>query len=472
MKTKLLSLVLLSSALSPAFAASTSTGNPQDTPTADFIDNKDGTVTHKKTGLTWQRCSVGQTWTGSRCDGTATRINNSDFTKNPELIPYSFAGKSAWRLPRIDELFSVVEHAKSNPSINETIFPSTPADYWKPFWSSTKNNTYLNSFLGVEFSNGRLRNDSGGNTYVRLVRSDSPNGSKEITPTTDFIDNNDGTVTHTKTGLMWSRCSVGQTWSGFSCDGIYSSLTYDNAVKETSSLGGFSDWRLPTLSELFTITEFTYSKPAINTVIFTDTPSGAPYWTSTATDSQTRSSNKFTIETNNGLLGWDDVTNVRNKNAVRLVRNTLSATVTPEITTPTVTQPVVIPPVVITPPASNVDLTSTISANLNSVNIGSDLTYTATVSNQGTTTANDVSLVYMMPPRWTNFSSIPSGCSVNGANVTCSLGSVNAGSSVSNSITVNFSRRGATSVGALVKTDNDTNNSNNMNRIITTITKY
>ena len=35
MKTKLLSLVLLSSALSPAFAASTSTGNPQDTPGCD-----------------------------------------------------------------------------------------------------------------------------------------------------------------------------------------------------------------------------------------------------------------------------------------------------------------------------------------------------------------------------------------------------------------------------------------------------
>lgn len=32
--------------------------------TDSFVDNDDGTVTDVKTNLTWQRCSVGQHWTG------------------------------------------------------------------------------------------------------------------------------------------------------------------------------------------------------------------------------------------------------------------------------------------------------------------------------------------------------------------------------------------------------------------------
>jgi len=35
------------------------------------------------------------------------------------------------------------------------------------------------------------------------------------TPNADFTDNGDGTITHTKTGLMWAKCSEGQ--SGTNC---------------------------------------------------------------------------------------------------------------------------------------------------------------------------------------------------------------------------------------------------------------
>ncbi|MDP2902124.1 MAG: hypothetical protein Q8N96_03325 [Methylovulum sp.] len=31
------------------------------------------------------------------------------------------------------------------------------------------------------------------------------------TPTSEFIINNDGTVTHKTTGLTWMRCAMGQT---------------------------------------------------------------------------------------------------------------------------------------------------------------------------------------------------------------------------------------------------------------------
>lgn len=46
------------------------------TPTASFTDNRDGTVTHKTTGLTWARCPIGQTWdSATGCTGEATPQN-------------------------------------------------------------------------------------------------------------------------------------------------------------------------------------------------------------------------------------------------------------------------------------------------------------------------------------------------------------------------------------------------------------
>lgn len=65
------------------------------TPTSDFYDFGDGTVLHKTTGLQWQRCAVGQRWTGSTCAGTYKTYTWDDSKK----IKSIFAGHSDWRLP-------------------------------------------------------------------------------------------------------------------------------------------------------------------------------------------------------------------------------------------------------------------------------------------------------------------------------------------------------------------------------------
>lgn len=47
------------------------TANSVENQIGHYIDNGDGTVTDTRTGLTWMRCALGQTWDGSTCVGVA-----------------------------------------------------------------------------------------------------------------------------------------------------------------------------------------------------------------------------------------------------------------------------------------------------------------------------------------------------------------------------------------------------------------
>ncbi len=93
----------------------------------------------------------------------------------------------------------------------------------------------------------------------------------ESTPTADFDTiATDGTVIHTKTGLMWKRCAEGQTWDGATCTGGASSFTWQNALAAaaSSTFAGHDDWRLPNVKELQSIVESCGYNPAINQTVF------------------------------------------------------------------------------------------------------------------------------------------------------------------------------------------------------------
>lgn len=69
-----------------------------------------------------------------------------------------------------------------------------------------------------------------------------------------FIDHGNGTVTDSKTRLMWKKCSEGQ--KGASCNqGRAEAISWDDAMSKAkqSSFAGHSDWRLPTINELRTL---------------------------------------------------------------------------------------------------------------------------------------------------------------------------------------------------------------------------
>ncbi|MEM7828109.1 MAG: DUF1566 domain-containing protein, partial [Candidatus Aenigmatarchaeota archaeon] len=92
-------------------------------------------------------------------------------------------------------------------------------------------------------------------------------GSYTINPPSFTL--NDVTVIDNNTGLIWQR----------SDDGIVRTWDEANNYCENLALGGYSDWRLPTKRELFSIVDFGRYNPSINISIFPDTKRDK-YWSS------------------------------------------------------------------------------------------------------------------------------------------------------------------------------------------------
>ena len=125
----------------------------------------------------------------------------------------------------------------------------------------------------------------------------------------------------------------------------------------------------------------------------------------------------------------------------------------------------------LTPNAFALDLSSTITSSSNRVQSGASVTYTGTVSNNSTTSATNSQLIFYMPPRNVNYISLPVGCTIK-VKITCLLGDLLGGASVSKSITVSYSSSGSAIVSALAVTESaDSNINNNASRLITNVTK-
>jgi hypothetical protein len=104
------------------------------------------------------------------------------------------------------------------------------------------------------------------------------------TPSDMFVDNTDGTVTDTATGLMWMRCSIGQVFQATDnqCVDDAQQLTWQQALVTAHgfTFASNNDWRLPNLKELTSLIERQCVRPSINTELFPVTPSD-DFWSST-----------------------------------------------------------------------------------------------------------------------------------------------------------------------------------------------
>lgn len=121
---------------------------------------------------------------------------------------------------------------------------------------------FLGWFLIVASANGANGQKTDGVAIPDWSRANIASISPATTVKSIKIDNfiayNNGVAVDNNTGLMWMRCSLGQTWDGKTCVGQAQAYTWDESLKLVNELnkktyGGYNDWRLPHIEELHSL---------------------------------------------------------------------------------------------------------------------------------------------------------------------------------------------------------------------------
>ena len=176
-------------------------------PDSAYINNGNGTVTDIETKLMWQQGTAGyMSWDDAKsyCQGL------------------SLAGYTDWRLPKLDELKTLVDLDQNTPRINHTYFPNTVSSF---YWSSTAYADGTDSAWCVSFSYGYVYGDGKDSSYfVRAVRGGQSGafGNLVISPLSQTVTKDAGSTTFdiskTGTGTIPWRAAVtaGSDWLSIS----------------------------------------------------------------------------------------------------------------------------------------------------------------------------------------------------------------------------------------------------------------
>jgi len=226
--------------------------------TRGFNLNPD-TVTDVATGLIWQKCLSGQT--SPSCTGTSIKLNWISALNYCNTL--TLAGKT-WRLPNIQELATLIRYG-TNPAYYTTTFLNGGGSYW----SSTTSSLSTSTAWIASWNSGTVFTFDKTNSTLYQVRCVS---GPSRTIVNNFTDNGDGTVTDHSTGLLWQKCSRGQT-NDYVCSGIPTTSDWNSALNycNTLTLAG-KIWRLPNIRELYSLVDTDKtSSPSINTFYFINT---------------------------------------------------------------------------------------------------------------------------------------------------------------------------------------------------------
>ncbi len=266
---------------------------------ADFESqtiNGDDIVIDHDTNLTWEvKTDTNKndySWTN-----TSTHINALN-------AGTGYAGFTDWRVPTREELRSIVDYNKTNPSIDTTYFPNTiSAQYWT---NDPEAGASPSRAWAMSFNDGDSSLQDKVNTYhIRAVRGTL------ITPSYTKIDGNGDPlppgasswviVKEENSGLYWEVKTPNEENEDSNWDDAQAHIDALNTTK----LGGFDDWRFPTVKELALLVDLTIegsemsNVPTIDTSFFPYTQAWH-YWTLTP---KAGTSNMWTIAFHTGDEG-------------------------------------------------------------------------------------------------------------------------------------------------------------------------
>jgi hypothetical protein len=260
-------------------------------PAQRYTDNQDGSVRDNLTGLVWLKdagCLVASDWS------TALAATTQLAAGRCGLSDGSTAGQ--WRMPNINELESLVDVSQASPALTAG-HPFLHVDLARAYWSSTTYNALNIEAHAIRFTDGRWINGpdpagggfdnakataanatwavrSGSAGLVRLMATgaydgvgsasygagDDPSLRMGVALTSPrFVDQGDGTVADTMTGLVWMK----------QADCLHTN--WRQALQSVNALAagqcGLTDgsqpgqWRLPNRNELLSLSDRAPSFP-------------------------------------------------------------------------------------------------------------------------------------------------------------------------------------------------------------------
>jgi Protein of unknown function (DUF1566) len=281
-----------------------------------FTDNQDGTITDTLTGLIWLKdagCLGSAFWSNALTAVNALANGACGLQDN------STAGQ--WRMPNLIELESLIDASSANPALPTSHpFLSVSGGI---YWSST---SYYGGVSGssaawtIRLADGRYMNDSNDNIkasannhvwavkgggggaielqatgfYLRYAAGDDGSFQSGVHLTSPrFIDNANGTLTDTMTGLVWLKEAdcIRADWSD-ALAAVNLLASGQCGLSDGSAVGA---WRMPNRNELqsladraqtnqaeyFDYTYFNHDGSVYQAPIFTNYVEAQYYWTST-----------------------------------------------------------------------------------------------------------------------------------------------------------------------------------------------
>ena len=252
------------------------------------VKTTDGGTHDANTLYTWYSRD-GVSIDGKTFQGTDDGINPTtqgliDATNTEQLC-----GQSNWRLPSATEMVSLRNNSVvgANFPTDSAYLPNFQAAH---YWTSSVNHfangdddddpdTYPLWNIGpTDLISWSGNGPSSRTTRAILVSSSSTGADDYFNDWSDdrYEIHTDGTVSDKRTGLMWMRCGY-DTWFSFyqsaddtcvaSNDGQYGGASYLGAFRDEikvandathyNNIGGYTDWRLPNLTELFSLFDHT-----------------------------------------------------------------------------------------------------------------------------------------------------------------------------------------------------------------------